>query len=74
MIGTGINMPSVSTIIWSPPTSNLSYGIHLSPLESIFIPNAIYISALIADGLPPLYGKIVESGVSSTEILSIMAV
>lgn len=72
MIGSAVSI--TGNPIWQAPTQSINFGIHLSPLESIFIPSAIFISLFVADGFPPLYGKIVESGVSSTEILSLMAV
>lgn len=80
MIGAGIFDVAVSVTLWSPPVQTNQYGIHLSPLESIFIPNMIFQGDINNSGLAslsmmsPLYAKIVESGVSSTEILSIMAV
>jgi hypothetical protein len=78
VLGSAINNPAVSVINWSAPNADVYYGIHLSPGESIFIPNSISTpnssgNFPIASVPPPLYGKII-SGPSSTVNLYIMAV
>jgi len=73
MIGAGVFSPTTPTV-WAAPTLDSQFGIHLSPMESIFIPSSIFVSFLVEDAIPPLYGKIVESNISSATIISIMAV
>jgi hypothetical protein len=72
ILGNGVQVGA--SPVWSAPTSSDDFGIHLSSGESIFIPATINASALVADGLPPLYGKIESTNTAATGQIAIMAV
>jgi hypothetical protein len=72
ILGSGVQVGASPT--WSVPTSNNDYGIHLIPGESIFIPASISGTLLVAEGLPPLYGKVDSTDPSATAQVAIMAV
>lgn len=79
ILGAAINNPAVSLINWSAPDSDVYYGIHLGPSESIFIPNSISMPDSngqfpIATTPPPMYGKVYNQTGSVTATLFIMAV
>lgn len=72
MIGTGTSSPPTYT--WTAPTTDDYYGIYLNAYESIFIPNSINQGLDALTYFSPLFGKIVDTGIASTPVLSIMAV
>jgi hypothetical protein len=72
ILGNGVQVGS--SPFFTPPTSTDDYGIVLTPQESIFIPASISGSLIVADGLPPLYGKIDSTTANITGQVAVMAV
>lgn len=79
VLGAGINNPAVSTVYWSAPNSDVYYGIHLGPSESIFIPNSISMPD-DSGNFPqvttpaPMYAKVYNESGTVNATLFIMAV